>query len=75
MPRLRVADPVLRRPLSDDPCHGFDCVTQQIYGRVIPPADKDTPTMGGFVANAAAYKHNISNPMSMFTPETAPIIA
>lgn len=59
---------------ADDPCHGMSCVTEQIYGYAKPVGVAAEPTMTGFVQNAAGIKHNISNPMSMFTPTSAPII-
>lgn len=59
---------------ADDPCHGMSCVTEQIYGYAKPVGVAAQPTMTGFVQNAAGIKHNISNPMSMFTPTSAPII-
>lgn len=58
-----------------DPCHGFSCVTEQIYGYNKPVGTVGVPKMNGFVQNTAEEKKNISNPMSMFTNESAPIIS
>eukprot|EP01083_Nonionella_stella_P082935 229123_1 len=57
-------------PGPDDPGHGFEDTLQQIYGF------NTSPTMDGFVWNAALRQHNLSNPMSMLTIEksSAPVL-
>jgi phospholipase C len=58
----------------DDPRHGLDDTTLQIYGKDIDPAKHGDPKMNGFVYDAHLADHSIENPMSMFTIKTAPII-
>ena len=59
----------------DDPGHGFDDTAEEIYGYDTVEA-KELPKMNGFVYNAALKKHNLSNPMAMFTIDnsSAPIL-
>jgi len=60
----------------DDPCHSFDCTYEEIYGKKLvnakPPFAK--PEMSGFVQNAVRRKHSPTNPVSMFTIKTAPVL-
>jgi phospholipase C len=48
----------------DDPPHGYDAVTTQINGG----------KMDGFVKASLDEGHVPENPISMFTPDTAPVI-
>jgi len=58
----------------DDPGHGWEDTSEQIFGYVIGPTEKATPHMSGFVQNALKYKHSPENPLSMFTNTSAPIL-
>lgn len=59
----------------DDPMHDFWSTAEQIYGFRKPNDQDAQPLMNGFVQNAAAMNHNISNPMAMFDPIVgAPIL-
>jgi len=51
----------------DDPGHSFDDTLQEIYGWKKPVEQSSIAKMNGFVWNADLLKHNLSNPMSMFT--------
>ena len=60
----------------DDPCHSFDCITQQIYGFAKPMGDKTSPVkMDGFVANALAENGNVNFVMSAFNSTNLPVLS
>eukprot|EP01084_Bolivina_argentea_P318591 552530_1 len=60
----------------DDPDHSFGGTAQEIYGYSKPVEKPATPYMNGFVWNAHMHKHNLSNPMAMFTIDnsSAPVL-
>jgi phospholipase C len=60
----------------DDPCHSFDCITQQIYGFKKRMDDKKAPvTMSGFVANAIAEHGRYDFVMSAFNSSNLPVLS
>lgn len=60
----------------DDPCHSFECITQQIYGFEKKMDDKTSPvTMDGFVANAVGVKHSPTFVMSAFNASNLPVLS
>jgi len=62
----------------DDPNHDFENTTRELFGVYYPYWDEDPsktqPKCNGFVHNAYYAGNNISNPMSMFTNDSAPVI-
>ncbi len=59
-----------------DPCHSFDCVTQQIYGFQKPMTNNSfTPKMDGFVANTPGGAKNVPFVMSAFNSVDLPILS
>eukprot|EP00756_Hemistasia_phaeocysticola_P052065 Hpha_TRINITY_DN2725_c0_g1::TRINITY_DN2725_c0_g1_i1::g.110494::m.110494/K01114/plc; phospholipase C len=59
----------------DDPDHSWQGTTKEIYGFAKTLHDKTSqPTMGGFVRAQTDLGQHPSNPLDMFTPETAPIM-
>eukprot|EP00047_Mylnosiga_fluctuans_P005125 m.238581 g.238581 ORF g.238581 m.238581 type:complete len:524 (+) comp13323_c0_seq1:1-1572(+) len=60
----------------DDPCHSFDCITQQIFGFDKPMNDSSAPVkMNGFVANALDVKGSPTFVMSAFNDTNLPILS
>lgn len=60
----------------DDPCHSFDCITQQVYGFNKSMNDKTSPVkMDGFVANAEALKANVPFVMSAHNATDLPVLS
>jgi len=58
-----------------DPGHGFEDVSEQIFGYVADPTKKETPKMDGFAQNAIRTKHvDPLNAFSMFTYKSASVI-
>jgi phospholipase C len=61
---------------SIDPCHAFDCATQQIYGYEKPMANKSAvPRMNGFAANTPGGLHNVPYVLSAFNNTNLPILS
>jgi phospholipase C len=59
-----------------DPCHSFDCITQQIYGFDKKMNDTSSPeTMSGFVANAIAEHGSYEFAMSAFNATKLPVLS
>ena len=60
----------------DDPCHEFDCITQQIFGFNKRMNDTTSPVhMSGFVANALAVHGSAPFVMSAFTDTNLPVLS
>lgn len=67
-------DPVDGGPI--DPCHAFDCATQQIYGYEKPMSNKSVvPRMNGFAANTPGGVRNVPFVLSAFNQTTLPILS
>jgi len=59
----------------DDPCHSFNCITEQVYGYAKPVNQTATPKMNGFVQNAVEQGHTDYNPISEFNETKLPILS
>ena len=60
----------------DDPCHSFDCITQQVYGFKKAMNDTTSPVkMTGFVANAIVEKGSYPFVMSAFNDSNLPVLS
>lgn len=60
----------------DDPCHSFDCITQQIFGFKKAMNDSKAPVkMNGFVANAVAERASYDFVMSAFNETNLPVLS
>jgi phospholipase C len=58
----------------DDPCHSFNCITEQVYGYAKPVNVTATPKMNGFVQVSVEEGKTSYNPMSMFNSSKLPIL-
>jgi hypothetical protein len=58
----------------DDPCHSFDCITEQVYGYKKPVNETATPKMNGFVQVSVERGETPYNPMSDFNSSKLPIL-
>ncbi len=60
----------------DDPCHGFDCITQQTYGFNKTMTDKTSPVkMDGFAANAMSLNGNVPFVFSAHNATNLPVLS
>lgn len=60
----------------DDPCHAFDCITQQTFGFNKSMTDKTSPAlMDGFAANAASVKGSVPFAFSAHNSSNLPVMS
>ncbi len=57
---------------SEDPCHTFECITEQIYGK---SNDHGPVKMDGFILNALKKKKNPHLVMSAYTAPKLPVLS
>jgi phospholipase C len=59
----------------DDPCHSFDCITQQVYGYDKPVNETAPALMNGFAANAISIKGNVPFALSAYNASNLPVMS